>query len=100
MAIALARDVELPSRKLDGEKVLRNIRQLEFTYKALGGQQLDAAIAKGDLPPFAEYYEIDSESELASLRRRFDSGEIDLEDISMGYEFAQESPRFHKTMGD
>jgi len=79
VAIALARDVELPSRILDGEKVLRNIKQLKFTYKALGGQQLDMMIASGDLPPYAEYYEIDAEAELKSLRRRFDSGEIDLE---------------------
>jgi hypothetical protein len=69
VAIALAKDVAYPSEPIDRQKLLANLRALPVTYGALGGLQLESEIEKGNLPPFAEYYACDVDSEHADFIR-------------------------------
>jgi hypothetical protein len=76
-AIALAKDVVFPTKKIDTQEILRCLKQLPFTYRALGSTQLDAALVAGNLLPYAEYYATNAELELEKLEKRLNSGEID-----------------------
>lgn len=87
VAIALAKDVALPARKMDVEKALETIKKLPSTYAALGGPQLDAEMSKGNLPPFAAYYVSDPEVELASLTERLKSGQIEPLEFRLAADF-------------
>jgi len=100
VAIALARDVIFPSRIIDGTKTLRTIKQLSFTYEALGGEQLDKAIGKGEFFPYAVFYEINAKDEINKLEAQLKSGEIDLDDFKWKVGFPQRALKFTTTWED
>ena len=70
VAIALACDVAYPPNSVDAKRVLEVIRELPSTYKALGGAQLEADVAKGIMPPYAELYGVDLKSEAEEIERQ------------------------------
>jgi hypothetical protein len=100
VAIALARDVIFPSRIIDGAKTLRTIKQLSFTYEALGGEQLDKAIGKGEFFPYAVFYEINAKDEINKLEAQLKSGEIDLDEFKWKVGFPQRALKFTATWED